>query len=62
MTSGAAGYYACLPYSVAQLLIEVPYLLALATMFVAIIYSMIGTHHSAAHVFAPVVMRQAVHV
>ena len=33
----AAGYYSCLSYSTAQLLIEVPYLLGLAIMFVSIV-------------------------
>jgi len=34
---GCAGYYSCLSYSMAQLLIEVPYLLGLSIMFVSIV-------------------------
>lgn len=46
-----AGYYACLPYSVAQMLIEVPYLLGISVMFVAIVYSMIGFEWSVGKFF-----------
>jgi ABC-type multidrug transport system ATPase subunit len=38
----AAGYYAALPYSAAQFLIEVPYMLFMATFYTLIVYSMIG--------------------
>lgn len=37
-----AGYYACLPYSAAQFLIEIPYLVCLSVYYVVIIYAMIG--------------------
>ena len=36
-----AGYYSCLSYSTAQLLIEVPYLLGLAIMFVSIVSTLL---------------------
>ena len=46
-----AGYYSCLSYSTAQLLIEVPYLLGLSIMFVSIIYPMIGFQWTAGQFF-----------
>jgi len=47
----AAGYYACLPYAAAQLLIEIPYLLVLSILFSVIAYSMIGFEWTAGTFF-----------
>ncbi len=47
----AAGYYSCLSFSMAQLLIEVPYLLGLTVMFTPIVYAMIGLQWTAAKFF-----------
>ena len=46
-----AGYYSCLSFSMAQLLIEVPYLLGLTVMFTPIVYAMIGLEWTAAKFF-----------
>ncbi len=46
-----AGYYSCLSFSMAQLLIEVPYLLGLTVMFTPIVYAMIGLQWTAAKFF-----------
>ena len=48
---GCAGYYSCLSFSMAQLLIEVPYLLGLTVMFTPIVYAMIGLQWTAAKFF-----------
>ena len=49
--SGHAGYYSCLSFSMAQLLIEVPYLVGLSVMFTPIVYAMIGLEWTAAKFF-----------
>ncbi|XP_051146777.1 pleiotropic drug resistance protein 3-like [Andrographis paniculata] len=46
-----AGMYASWAYSIAQVVIEIPYLLAQALTFTAITYPMIGYHRSADKVF-----------
>ncbi len=51
VSAACAGYYSCLSYSTAWLLIEVPYLLGLTIMFTPIVYAMIGLEWTAAKFF-----------
>ncbi|CAM6083756.1 unnamed protein product [Calypogeia fissa] len=47
----AAGMYSAAPYAIAQVLIEVPYLLIMTTMFTTITYAMMGYQWTAAKFF-----------
>ncbi|KAJ0755446.1 putative ABC-2 type transporter [Helianthus annuus] len=47
----AAGMYSALPYAFAQVLVEIPYVLAQTVVYSVIVYSMIGFEWSAAKLF-----------
>jgi len=47
----AAGYYAALPYAIAQGTVELPYLIFQAILYAAIVYSMVGFQWTAAKFF-----------
>jgi ABC-type multidrug transport system permease subunit len=47
----AAGMYSAIPYALAQILIEIPYVLAQASLYALIVYSMIGFEWTVAKFF-----------
>ena len=47
----AAGMYSALPYAFAQVLVEIPYVLAQAVVYSLIVYAMIGFEWTAAKFF-----------